>query len=104
MVPSVESSRSDYMVIDKQKTTINVAGESFLDKMLNGGESPNKCAVWCIKRTASVPTMYEYAKKHRATIIGDVQADKRRSRKSKVKLVAIISHMSRTKGHSNDSR
>ncbi|MBG9734429.1 hypothetical protein ABD86_09935 [Paenibacillus alvei] len=59
------------MVINKQKTTINVSGEPFLDKMLNDGESPNKCAVWCIKSTASYWTMYEYAKKHRATIIGD---------------------------------
>ncbi|MUT67457.1 hypothetical protein [Paenibacillus sp. NEAU-GSW1] len=77
-------------VVGKQKQLQMWPRRPFLDKMLDDGESPNKCAAWCKEKgfDISVPTMYEYARKRRAAIIGDVQADKLRSGKSRGKRVA----------------
>jgi len=69
------------MAVGKQKQLLAWPRRPFLDKMLDDGESPNKCATWCKENgfDISVPTMYEYAKKRRAAIIGEIQADKLRS-------------------------
>lgn len=73
------------MAVGKQKQLLAWPRRPFLDKMLDDGESPNKCATWCKENgfDISVPTMYEYAKKRRAAIIGEIQADKLRSGRSK---------------------
>ncbi|MFC4601968.1 hypothetical protein [Cohnella hongkongensis] len=78
------------MAAGKQKQLLAWPRRPFLDKMLDDGESPNKCAAWCKENgfDISVPTMYEYAKKRRAAIIGEIQADKLRSGKSKGNRIA----------------
>lgn len=78
------------MAVGKQKQLLAWPKRPFLDKMLDDGESPNKCATWCKENgfDISVPTMYEYAKKRRAAIIGEIQADSLRSVKPKEKRCA----------------
>ncbi|WP_276356455.1 hypothetical protein [Cohnella caldifontis] len=78
-------------VVGKQKQLLIWPRRPFLlDKMLDEGESPNKCAAWCKENgfDISVPTMFEYARRRRAAIIGEVQADKLRCGKSKGKRFA----------------
>ncbi|MCK9857590.1 hypothetical protein [Paenibacillus sp. ATY16] len=77
-------------VVGKQKQLLSWSRRPFLDKMLDDGESPNKCAAWCKENgfDLSVPTMYEYARKRRAAIIGGVRADMLRSGKAEGKHTA----------------
>lgn len=75
------------MTVSKQKQLLDWPKLSFLNKMLDDGVSPNKCARWCKENgfSISVPTMYEYAKNRRAKIINTIQADKLRPNKSNKK-------------------
>lgn len=77
-------------VVGKQKQLLTWPRRPFLDKMLDDGESPNKCSAWCKENgfDISVPTMYEYARKRRAAIIGCVQTDKLCSGKAKGNRIA----------------
>jgi hypothetical protein len=49
----------------------------FLDKMLDDGESPYKCAMWCTENgfPISSPTMYEYARKRKEAIVNGLVAE-----------------------------
>jgi hypothetical protein len=49
----------------------------FLDKMLDDGESPYKCAMWCKENgfPISSPTMYQYAKKRKEAIVNGLVAE-----------------------------
>lgn len=75
------------MTVSKQKQLLDWPKLSFLNKMLDDGVSPNKCARWCKENgfSISVPTMYEYAKNRRTKIINTIQADKLRPNKSNKK-------------------
>lgn len=79
--------------MSEDKTKLQLLAEwrkrPFLDKMLDDGESPNRCHKWCLENgfDISVPMLYKYASRRKKAIIADVPIMEAMDRKKPVKAI-----------------